>query len=82
MKNKNKLKKNDRHQRYPVEKFFSIRTVSGFTVSPDDKTIFFITNTTGSPQIWRVPIDGGWLPCTTRGRPGHGWHARQDPCCC
>ncbi|MBK6877653.1 MAG: S9 family peptidase [Ignavibacteria bacterium] len=60
MKNKNKIKKNDRHQRYPVEKFFSIRTVSGFTVSPDDKTIFFITNTTGSPQIWRVPINGGW----------------------
>ena len=60
MKNKKKSKNSELHQRYPVEKFFSIRTVSGFTISPDDKTIFFITNTTGTPQIWRVPISGGW----------------------
>ncbi len=47
-------------QRYPVEKFFSIRTISGFTISPNDKKIFYITNTTGSLQIWSVPIEGGW----------------------
>lgn len=51
---KNKL------QRYPVEKFFSIRTISGFTLSSKDKKIFYISNTTGRPQIWTVPIDGGW----------------------
>ena len=47
-------------ERYPVEKFFSVRTISGFTISPDNKKIFYISNTTGSPQIWSIPIDGGW----------------------
>lgn len=52
MKNKN--------QRFPVEKFFSIRTIFGFTLSPDSKKIFYISNTTGLPQIWSVSIKGGW----------------------
>ncbi|HMS63821.1 MAG TPA: S9 family peptidase [Ignavibacteria bacterium] len=46
-------------QRYPVEKFFSIRTISGLTLSSDNKNIIYITNTTGTPQIWSVPIEGG-----------------------
>ena len=49
-----------RVQRYPVEKFFSIRSIFGFTLSNNDKKIFFITNTSGSPQIWSMPSDGGW----------------------
>lgn len=48
-----------RIQRYPVKKIFSVRTLPGFSISSDDKSIFYITNTTGSPQIWRVSIDGG-----------------------
>jgi len=55
-------------QKYSVEKFFSIRTIFDFTVSKDDKTIFFITNTSGSPQIWSVPIEGGWADQITT------WH--------
>lgn len=47
-------------QRYPVGKFFSIRTIFGFTTSSNDKTIFYITNTSGTPQIWAVPSSGGW----------------------
>ncbi|MDZ4711705.1 MAG: S9 family peptidase [bacterium] len=47
-------------QRYPVEKFFSVRTIFGYTKSANDKKIFFITNTTGTPQIWSVPTEGGW----------------------
>ncbi len=46
--------------RYPVEKFFSIRSITGFTLSKNNKTIYYITNTTGTPQIWSIPIDGGW----------------------
>lgn len=44
---------------FSIEQFFSIRTISGFSISPDNKTIFYITNTTGTPQIWSVPIQGG-----------------------
>jgi dipeptidyl aminopeptidase/acylaminoacyl peptidase len=47
-------------KRYPVEQFFSIRSITGFTLSPDGKKVYYITNTTGLPQIWSVPIDGGW----------------------
>jgi dipeptidyl aminopeptidase/acylaminoacyl peptidase len=46
-------------KRIPVEKFFSIRSLGGFSVSPDDKNIYYITNTTGLPQIWRVPSVAG-----------------------
>ncbi|MBP9191605.1 MAG: S9 family peptidase [Ignavibacteria bacterium] len=54
------MKITEKVERYPVEKFFSVRTISGFTISPDNKKIFYITNTTGTPQIWRIPIEGGW----------------------
>lgn len=47
-------------QRYPIEKFFSVRTIFGFTLARNDKTIYYITNTSGSPQIWSIPIEGGW----------------------
>jgi dipeptidyl aminopeptidase/acylaminoacyl peptidase len=46
-------------RRIPVEKFFSIRTLDGFTISSDDKYIYYITNTTGLPQIWRVSLISG-----------------------
>jgi dipeptidyl aminopeptidase/acylaminoacyl peptidase len=47
-------------KRYPVGQFFAIRSITGYTLSPDNKYIFYITNTTGMPQIWRIPIEGGW----------------------
>lgn len=46
--------------KYPVEKFFSIRTISGLTLSKNSKNIFYIINTTGTPQIWSIPVNGGW----------------------
>jgi len=47
-------------RRIPVEKFFSIRTITGLDLSKDSKTIFYLTNTSGTPQIWSVPSKGGW----------------------
>lgn len=46
-------------KRIPVEKFFFIKSLGGFSVSPDDKYIYYITNTTGLPQIWRVSAISG-----------------------
>jgi len=46
-------------KRIPVEKFFSIRNIGGFSISNDDKYIYYITNTTGLPQIWRVSSFSG-----------------------
>ncbi len=48
------MRKVSRIKRIPIERFFSIRVVSRFTISPNDKYIYYITNTTGSPQIWRI----------------------------
>ncbi len=55
-----KKKQNANVKRYPVEQFFSIRSITGFSLSPDNKNIYYITNTTGLPQIWRIPFGGGW----------------------
>ncbi len=37
-----------------------IGTCSSPTFSPDGKTIAFVWNITGIPQIWTVSTDGGW----------------------
>ncbi|HEX2787485.1 MAG TPA: S9 family peptidase [Ignavibacteria bacterium] len=55
-----KKKKKESVVKYPVEQFYSVRTITGYTLSPDNKTIYYITNTTGSPQIWSIPVNGGW----------------------
>jgi dipeptidyl aminopeptidase/acylaminoacyl peptidase len=55
-----KKKNKESVAKYPVEQFYSVRTITGYTLSPDNKTIYYITNTTGSPQIWCIPITGGW----------------------
>jgi len=49
-----------KNKRIPVEKFFSLRTITGLTLSADSRKIFYITNTTGNHQIWTIPINGGW----------------------
>jgi dipeptidyl aminopeptidase/acylaminoacyl peptidase len=43
-----------------VEQFFSIRQITDFSISPDSKTVAYITNTNGLPNIWTISIDGGW----------------------
>ncbi|MCC7157983.1 MAG: S9 family peptidase [Ignavibacteria bacterium] len=47
-------------KKYKISQFFAIRAISGFSVSPNAKTIAYITNTNGSPNIWTIPIEGGW----------------------
>lgn len=45
---------------YKVSQFFAIRAIMGLSLSPDGKTIAYITNTNGLPNIWTIPIEGGW----------------------
>ncbi|HEY3250681.1 MAG TPA: S9 family peptidase [Ignavibacteria bacterium] len=47
-------------KQYRIEQFFAIRTLSGFSLSPNGKTIAYIVNTDGMPNIWTIPIEGGW----------------------
>ncbi len=37
----------------------SIRSASGASVSPDGAQVVFISNASGSPQVWTVPAAGG-----------------------
>ncbi len=54
-----KSKKTEQKQ-YKVRQFFAIRQILAFSVSFDSKTIAYITNTDGMPNIWTIPIEGGW----------------------
>jgi dipeptidyl aminopeptidase/acylaminoacyl peptidase len=54
-----KSKKTEQKQ-YKVRQFFAIRQILAFSVSSDSKTIAYITNTDGMPNIWTIPIEGGW----------------------
>ncbi len=45
---------------YRISQFFAIRAITTLSISPDGKTIAYITNTNGLPNIWTIPIQGGW----------------------
>ncbi len=50
----------NKRKQYRIEQFFAIRAISGLSISPNGKTIAYITNTNGLPNIWTIPIEGGW----------------------
>jgi dipeptidyl aminopeptidase/acylaminoacyl peptidase len=43
-----------------VSQYFAIRQILSLSVSPDGNTVAYITNTNGLPNIWTIPIKGGW----------------------
>ena len=47
-------------KKYKIPQFYAIRAVTSLSISPDGKTIAYITNTNGMPNIWTIPTDGGW----------------------
>lgn len=47
-------------KQYKVAQFFAIRAITGFSISPNGKTIAYITNTNGLPNVWTIPVEGGW----------------------
>ena len=53
------IKMQDR-KKYKVKQFFAIRQISALSISPNSKTIAYITNTDGLPNIWTIPMNGGW----------------------
>ncbi|CAN5495594.1 S9 family peptidase [soil metagenome] len=57
----NKKQKNPKTEKLTIEQFFSIRSIFDFTLSPDNKFIYFISNISGSPQIWRISVNGGYI---------------------
>lgn len=45
---------------YTIQQFLNIKTASGPSWSPDGREIAFLSNITGTTQVWTVPSEGGW----------------------
>ncbi len=46
--------------RYAIEQYYAIRKTRGAAFAPDASEVAFISNTTGTGEVWRVPSTGGW----------------------
>ena len=46
-------------QPYKVEQYLSIKSASAPTFSPDGKSVAYLTNTTGTVQVWAVDVADG-----------------------
>ena len=46
--------------RFSIERYLNIRSATSGDISPDDRSILFRTNITGTQQAWRIPAGGGW----------------------
>lgn len=43
-----------------IERYLNVRSATSPSFSPDGKRLAFISNLTGIPQPWTVPVRGGW----------------------
>ncbi len=48
--------------RYDIERYLNIRSATSPAFSPNADRIAFLTNITGTPQVWMVPASGGGWP--------------------
>ncbi|HEX8493997.1 MAG TPA: S9 family peptidase [Pyrinomonadaceae bacterium] len=47
-------------ERYGIDRYLNIRVSGSPTLSPTADRIAFLTNITGTPQVWMVNAQGGW----------------------
>ena len=47
-------------ERYGIDRYLNIRSATGPTLSPTGDRVAFLTNITGTPQVWTVRAEGGW----------------------
>src|SRR4051794_4163817 len=45
---------------FGLERYLHVRTAQLPSFSPDGRFIAFLSDITGTPQVWRVATDGGW----------------------
>ena len=44
--------------KYDFERFLNVRSASCPSFSPDGRSVGFLTDITGVPQLWSVPVEG------------------------
>jgi dipeptidyl aminopeptidase/acylaminoacyl peptidase len=47
-------------ERYGIERYLNIRAASSPALSPNGDRLAFLTNITGTPQVWMINAQGGW----------------------
>lgn len=47
-------------ERYGIDRYLNIRSSGSPTLSPNADRVAFLTNITGTPQVWMVGAQGGW----------------------
>jgi dipeptidyl aminopeptidase/acylaminoacyl peptidase len=47
-------------ERYGIDRYLNIRSATSPELSPDGERVAFLTNITGTPQVWMVDAAGGW----------------------
>ncbi len=47
-------------ERFTFDRYLNIRSAGSPTLSPDGERVAFLTNITGTSQVWMVPASGGW----------------------
>ena len=45
---------------YSIERYLNIRSTASPSLSPTGDRVAFLTNITGTPQVWMVGTNGGW----------------------
>jgi dipeptidyl aminopeptidase/acylaminoacyl peptidase len=46
-------------QAYTIQQYLNIRSASSPTISPDGSRVFYLTNVTGTSQVWKVDLPSG-----------------------
>ena len=46
--------------RYDFQRYLNVRAATGPSFSPDGERLSFLSDVTGVPQVWSVPVEGGW----------------------
>ncbi len=67
--------------RYPFDRYLNARSATFPDFSPDDRFVSFISDITGVPQLWQVPVEGGWPEQLTfaADRVMSGHYAHEEP---
>src|SRR5918911_4418741 len=47
-------------ERFGIERYLNIRSAGSPTFSANGDRVAFLTNITGTPQVWTVGAGGGW----------------------
>src|SRR5919206_494104 len=45
---------------YDFRRYLNVRTATGPSFSPDGTRLCFLSDVTGVPQVWSVPVESGW----------------------